>query len=142
MLARLSDEPRAQSPDVTLVERVLSVGTDVALRAAGIFPATGQPMPNSLFLLATAYRAIYSIFGSYIAARLAPDRPMKHALILGFVGVASSAIGLIATWNRGSEFGPEWYPIALVVLALPCAWIGGKVGEKSSGRPRNEQPAA
>lgn len=31
-------------------------------------------MPDSLLLLATAYRTIYSVAGSYILARLAPDR--------------------------------------------------------------------
>jgi surface polysaccharide O-acyltransferase-like enzyme len=111
----------------------LSIGTDMVLRAAGIFPAIGQPMPNGLFLLATVYRTVYGVIGSYIAARLAPAKPMRHALILGLVGVALSAVGLVATWNKGPEFGPKWYPVALIVLALPGAWIGGKLGEKSDG---------
>jgi hypothetical protein len=56
---------------------------------------------------------------------------MQHALILGAVGVVLSLIGLLATWNKGPEFGPKWYPLALVVLALPCAWIGGRLGSRT-----------
>jgi hypothetical protein len=56
---------------------ILSLGTDSALRAAGIFSPLGQqpPMSDSLFLLATAYRIVYGIAGSYIIARLAPTGP-------------------------------------------------------------------
>jgi len=106
---------------------ILSLGTDLALHASGIFPPWGEPMDDALFLLATAYRSIYAVAGSYIAARLAPDRPMQHALALGVVGLALSTVGAVATWNAGPAFGPRWYPLALVATALPCAWIGGKL---------------
>ncbi len=82
-------------------------------------------MDDALFLVATAYRTIYGVLAGYIAARLAPDRPMQHALALGVIGVLASLGGTIATWNRGPEFGPKWYPITLIVLAIPCAWLGG-----------------
>ena len=62
-----------------LASIVLSIGTDAALRRTGIFPPLGQPMNDALLLLATAYRTVYGVAGSYIAARLAPDRPMAHA---------------------------------------------------------------
>jgi hypothetical protein len=115
---------------------VLSIGTDAALHAAGIFPAPGQPMSDALFVLAAAYRIVFSVAGCYLAARLAPDRPMGHALALGVLGVVVSAAGAAATWNKGPEFGPHWYPLLLVVVALPCAWLGGKLSEKRSMRPR------
>ena len=106
---------------------ILSIGTDVALHATGVFPALGQPMSDALFLLATAYRTIYGVVGSYITARLAPDRPMQHALVGGLVGLALSTVGAAVTWNRGPAFGPHWYPLALIVLAMPTAWAGGRL---------------
>jgi multisubunit Na+/H+ antiporter MnhB subunit len=106
---------------------VLSLGTDVVLHATKVFPEWGQPMSDALFLLATAYRTIYCIAGTYIAARLAPDKPMKHALVLGVVGLIISTAGAVATWNKGPEFGPHWYPVALIVTAIPCAWLGGRL---------------
>jgi surface polysaccharide O-acyltransferase-like enzyme len=109
---------------------ILSLGTDVLLHATGIYPPWFQPMSNALFLVATAYRIVYGILGGYIAARLALDRPMLHALALGVVGLILSIAGAVGTWNAGPEFGPRWYPLALVVTALPCAWLGGRIRMK------------
>jgi hypothetical protein len=105
---------------------ILSIGIDAALRALGIFPPLGQSMSDELFLLATAYRTVIGIAGSYLTARLAPNRPMQHALVGGAIGLVLSIIGAVATWNSGPAFGPHWYPLALVVLAMPTAWVGGK----------------
>jgi hypothetical protein len=82
---------------------------------------------DAALLLATAYRIVYGIAGSYVTARLAPDRPMQHALLGGFIGLALSIVGAAVTWNGGPAFGPHWYPLALVVTALPTAWAGGKL---------------
>jgi hypothetical protein len=104
---------------------ILSVATDMVLEAAGVFPPLSEPQmfTSPLLLLATTYRSVYSIFGSYLAARLAPDHPMRHALALGIGGLAASITGAVLMWN----YGPNWYPLALVVLAMPCAWVGGKL---------------
>ncbi|MGH8501885.1 MAG: hypothetical protein ACREVE_05325 [Gammaproteobacteria bacterium] len=84
----------------------------------------GQPMRDwSDNLLALAYRCVYAVVGSYIAARFAPRNPMRHALVLGVIGLLLSLAGAIATIPM--DLGPAWYPIALVVTALPCAWLGG-----------------
>jgi hypothetical protein len=105
---------------------VLSLGVDVMLHAAGVYPPLGRPFSSRLCLLATAYRILFAVAGGYITARLAPDRPMQHALIYGCVGVVLSIVGAIVTWNGGPAYGPHWYPIALIVISLPCAWLGGK----------------
>ena len=108
---------------------ILSVGTDLMCHATGAFPAWGQPMSHALFILATVYRAIYTIAGGYVTARLAPNRPMGHALTLGIVGLFAAIAGTVATWDKGPEFGPKWYPLALVVLAIPCVWFGGTLAQ-------------
>jgi surface polysaccharide O-acyltransferase-like enzyme len=106
---------------------VLSLGTDVVMHIAGVFPQLGQPMSDALFVLATLYRTVYCIAGSYIAARLAPNRPMEPALVLGVLGLIVSITGAVVTWNKGPAFGPHWYPLALIVTAIPCAWVGGRL---------------
>jgi hypothetical protein len=107
----------------------ITLGTDLLLHIAGVFPPWGQSMMgyDGALLLATAYRVVYAILGSYIMARFAPNRPMLHALIGGVIGVIASTVGAVVTWNGGPAFGPHWYPIALIVTALPCAWVGGKL---------------
>jgi hypothetical protein len=104
---------------------VLSLGTDLALHAAGIFPALGQTMSHGLFALATVYRTLYGIVGGYVTARVAPDRPMGHALVGGLIGLALSILGAVVTWNK--DLGPHWYPLALIATVMPAAWLGGKL---------------
>jgi hypothetical protein len=106
---------------------ILTIVTDIVLHAIGVFAPWGQPNGDGPLLLATAYRTVYGIAGSYIIAWLAPNRPMAHALAGGVVGLAVSILGAAVTWNRGPAFGPHWYPLALIVLALPQAWAGGKL---------------
>jgi hypothetical protein len=102
-----------------------SLATDWALQKTGVVPAPGQSWGSALLLLATTYRTVYGIAGSYLAARLAPHRPMAHSMALGVAGLVASTAGAVATWNGGPEFEPKWYPVALIVLALPTAWAGG-----------------
>jgi hypothetical protein len=104
---------------------ILDTGIDVLMHATGIYPPWFKPMSTSLWLLATGYRMIDGTIGGYVAARLAPDRPLAHALALGIIGFFLSSAGAIATWKMGPEFGPKWYTLALVVISLPCACLGG-----------------
>ena len=104
---------------------------DIALHALGVFPPADQPLDDRLAVLATSYRIVISIAGAWLTARLAPAKPMKHALILGLVGTVLGLVGVVATWNRG--LGPRWYPISLAVLAIPQCWVGGKLHERMSG---------
>ena len=104
---------------------VPSLGTDLALHAVGLWPSLGQAMSGGLLLIATVYRTIYGVIGAYLVARVAPYRPMEHALISGLIGTVVSIAGAAATWNNG--LGPHWYPLALIFGALPSAWVGGRI---------------
>ena len=106
---------------------VLSILTDVILHVTGVYPPVGQPAPDKLLLVATIYRTIYGIAGSYVTARVAPYAPMAHALVGEAIGLVLATIGAVATWSHPEEFGAHWYPVALVILALPTAWAGGKI---------------
>ena len=110
---------------------VVTTLVDILLHAVSVFPPMDQPINDRLALLATAYRIVISIAGAWLTARLAPGNPMKHAMILGYVGTVLGLIGVVATWNL--ELGPRWYPIALAVLAIPQCWAGGKIYEAQSG---------
>jgi hypothetical protein len=50
---------------------------------------------------------------------------MKHALILGGIGLVLSSVGAIAA----ADLGPAWYAWTLAAMALPIAWLGGKLHE-------------
>ena|SRR5690242_12214215 len=125
-----------------IVGVALSIVTDVLLRMAGIFPALGVRMADSLLLLATVYRTAYSMLAAYVTARLAPSRPMFHAFVGAFIGVIVGTIGAIVTWNAGPQYGPHWYPIALIVLALPSAWAGGRIREAQIAKTKTQSLGA
>lgn len=109
---------------------ILSVGTDAVLEAAGVLPYDHLFVSTGLILMVLFYRSLYSLIGCYLAAKLAPHNPMKHALALGILGVVVSTIGAVVA----GDLGPAWYAWTLVVIALPVAWLGGKLFELRSHR--------
>jgi hypothetical protein len=99
-------------------------------RLLNVYPPWGQPMYDaSRCLLALGYRIVYTLFGNYLTARLAPQPPMRHVWILGFIGLFVSTMGAIATIP--TNLGPAWCPIAITLTALPCSRLGGVIYRQS-----------
>jgi hypothetical protein len=71
-------------------------------------------------------RSIGALFAGFLAV-VVLHAPMKHALAGGVVGLVLSTAGAVTTGDRGPDFGPHWYPLALVATAMPCAWAGGQL---------------
>ncbi len=112
---------------------VLSLGVDVILHGLKVYPPWMQRMSDPLFALATSYRLVFNVFGGYVAGRLAPRAPMRHAMILAIVGLVLSLMGLAASIAK-PDLGPIWYPLVLVLSAVPCAWLGGRLAERAIAR--------
>jgi hypothetical protein len=106
---------------------ILSIITDSILEKTGIMK-TEPFVENPVWLIAiiVLYRTVFNTLGCYLTARLAPSKPMKHAIILGIIGIVLTIVGLIAMW----DIPPRWYPISLIVLTLPAAVLGGKMAIK------------
>jgi peptidoglycan/LPS O-acetylase OafA/YrhL len=103
---------------------LLSVATDFMVESVGMFPPQAEPgsYTGVMLLGALIYRCVYTVLGGYVTARLAPHRPLRHAFILGCIGIAAATVGVVVSWNLTRH---HWYPIALVITALPCTWLGG-----------------
>jgi hypothetical protein len=104
---------------------ITHTGTDAILEGTGVLPKGHLNVGAGLILLVILYRTIFSIAGCYLTAKLAPRNPMTHSLILGGIGTVLSAAGAIATADM--NIGPTWYGWSLVVIALPIAWLAGKL---------------
>lgn len=102
---------------------IASTLVDIVLHAIKVYPPMGEPMTQGLAVLASSYRLVIGVAGAWLTARLAPDRPMRHAIILGAIGIVLGLVGVVATWNMG--LGPRWYPVSLAIVALPQCWFGG-----------------
>jgi hypothetical protein len=100
----------------------LCVLTDKLLVAAHLFPSPDEHRPYTLALLAivAAYCTVYTLLGGYLTARLAPTRPVAHAVVLGMLGMALSTLGTMHSW----QIGNGWNAITLVAEGIPCCWIG------------------
>jgi hypothetical protein len=117
---------------------VLSNGTDTVLEATGVFPPVAVQQEQGfdttwMVALALVYRGVYSVVGGYVTAALAPNRPVRHAVVLGIVGMVLGVLGAAATWG----ITPAWFNILLIVLGLPCALLGARA--RSRPLPRHER---
>ena len=106
---------------------ILSLAADQVARMLGLLPPLDEPAPESgALVLPFAYRSVIVVLGAYIVARFAPYAPMGHALVSGALGLVVSIVGAVAQWDLGSH----WYPIAIVLTAVPYSWLGGVVHRK------------
>jgi len=103
---------------------ILSLAADQFARMLGLLPPLDAPAPEAgALVLPFVYRSVIVVLGAYIVARVAPYAPMGHALASGALGLVLSIVGAIAQWDLGSH----WYPIAIVLTAVPYAWLGGVI---------------
>lgn len=109
---------------------VLSTLTDMVMHMTGVYPPNGAPMfEPGLNALALSYRIVFTVLGGYVTARLAPSKPGVHVLVLAGTGLGLGVLGVFASMS--ANLGPIWLPIALVVTAVPCVWLGGWLYRKA-----------
>lgn len=110
----------------------LSVGADALIHqlVPGAYDAQGRLTSVPLLLLTQAYVALFAIGGCYLCARLAPNRPMRHALILGALGLVFNIAGSYVRWADV----PLWFHLMGLTLTLPYAYAGGWLRERELAR--------
>lgn len=108
----------------------LSFGADALMRIAYPAQMTGRIESLPILCASLAYVAVFAVLGCYITARLAPNRPMGHALVLGGLGLAFTLLMMPQAWNTA----PAWYSILSLLLVMPYAWIGGRIRENQLAR--------
>jgi hypothetical protein len=102
---------------------IMSIATDLTLTKTGIMKQPFDLNSIGFIVFVIFYRSLYGTLGSYLTARLSPDKPMRHSMIGGSIGFVIAIFGAIAMWGKP----PHWYPIALIITVLPCAWVGGQL---------------
>jgi hypothetical protein len=118
----------------------LAMGTERAIiqTLPEYFDTNGRTDDVALLLATLAYVFLFATLGCWVTARLAPARPMRHALILGALGLAFNVAGSIAMWHTA----PVWYHVVGLGLTLPAAWLGGWIRERQVGRTGTSRLAA
>ena len=108
---------------------VLTLGTDVLVRVAfpDAFDESGHTEKLPLLIFSLVDLGIYTIVGCYLAARLAPSRPMWHALVVGVLGLIFLVADTIELWPKA----PTWFNVLSLAPMMLYAWIGGKLAERA-----------
>lgn len=107
---------------------LVATGIDLGVKAAlpGYFDANGRTDHVGILLLTLTYVGLAATAGCYLAARLAPSNPMRHALILGGLGLLFNIAGSVAMWDTA----PAWYHAAGLLTTMLWAWLGGRIRER------------
>ncbi|MBA3680884.1 MAG: hypothetical protein H0W73_06915 [Bacteroidetes bacterium] len=102
----------------------LSIATDMILNLTNIVNMESFKDNSAIIILfVIIYRFIYNVMGCYLTSKLAPNKPMKHALIIGVIGTVFALLGSIAMWDKAVA----WYNISVILISLPSAWVGAKL---------------
>lgn len=122
------------------------LGTLLTAPLLGVAFGVGPETPDSriqellaapgFILAATAHGTFFTALGGYIAARLAPEDPLRHSVIVGALSLVL-AILLATTPGEGPE--PAWWVDAVgYLIAVPAAAAGGWA---AAWQHRGEGPA-
>lgn len=82
--------------------------------------------------LDAGFRALFTIIGCHMAARLAPEgNPrMRYAIALGVVLTFINLMAAGAVWGQV----PMWHLLLPIVLPFPCAIVGGATAVRAIER--------
>lgn len=102
----------------------LPIIIDQFFHAMTVYPPTrAEIVSQSDHVLAFSYRFLAAVFGAFLAARLGPPDMGRTVLAVGLFVLLANAVGVIYIRPEG----PAWHLIAMVILALPAAYLGGYI---------------
>jgi len=105
---------------------LLSMLTDFLLESIGALPNPQKGLFEKwAIFLVLFYRGVYTIFAGFIVAKLAPTKPMLHAIILGIIGTLITVIAVSSP--SFSEKAPLWFGFTLAAITIPCLWLGVRI---------------
>lgn len=103
---------------------IVTTIVDIGMHATGVFPPMGQPMSSSLWWLAIAYRAVITVGGGWVTAKLDPSEPMRAVAIGTGIGSVLGLVGVGVALSK-PEMGPAWYAWGVALTGPPACWLGG-----------------
>ena len=109
-----------------LSSAILTAITIAALSV--LFPESYEPENSGWVIFNVIYGCVFAVLGGYLAARLAPSRPLMHATILGVLMAIFAVITgySISVAPPSPEYAnqPAWYYPALAITVLPSILLG------------------
>ena len=110
---------------------LLSILTDYLLEAIGVLPNPEKGLFETwAILLVLFYRGAYTILAGFIVAKVAPNKPMLYAVILGIIGTTITVIS--NSRPEVADKAPLWYGYTLAAITIPCLWLGVRIKQHST----------
>jgi hypothetical protein len=108
---------------------VLAVGGDLVIvrLVPDAINEFGKMTDPGVLLLLLVYVFVVDTFGCWVAARIARERPMATALVLGMIALTLASGSVLFLW----EAAPAWYHMLTMAGVLPAAWLGGAVARQA-----------
>lgn len=94
------------------------------------FTADGHTTNAAALALMLVITAVFTMFGGWVTARLAPDHLLGHALMMAVLGLAAAVFVGAVRWAAA----PAWYYLASYALLPVAAAIGSAAWERSLRR--------
>lgn len=105
---------------------LLSVMTDFLLESIGVLSSPDKGLFITWqIILVLAYRGIYTVFTGALVAKLAPNKPLQHALFLAGIGVVLTVLATLDP--EFASKAPLWFPYTLAAITIPCTWLGVRI---------------
>ena len=123
-----------------VVLTALSFGIEAAANASlmRLFP---ESFPDQAALdrstAAKLFMAFYTMLsvvaGGYVTAWLAPQSPVRHAVIMGVIELLMT----VGVMLEMSSKAPLWFWILGIALMIPAAWWGARLRSGNAASPAN-----
>jgi hypothetical protein len=98
-----------------------------ALSAAALFALTGQDPHTaadpSFMLTSVMVGVIFAMIGGYLAGRIVPERPRRHAAAVGLL----IAIGAFVSLAMSKPETATWSQFAAITIMAPSAALAGSL---------------
>jgi hypothetical protein len=107
---------------VVMLVAVLAGQVAFTALGSGITVQPGEQPDFAYFVFNLSTGFFYLIIGGYVTALLAGYWELEHALGLAALSVVMSIVSMVK--YAGDQ--PLWYSIAIIVLSVPGALIGGQ----------------
>jgi hypothetical protein len=91
--------------------------------------AAMQDIPAGALVFVLLAWTVGSAAGGWVAARLAPRRPVLHGMIIGALLLAGGLANLVMIPH------PLWFTIVGVAVFLPAACLGARLGARPAAAP-------
>lgn len=120
------------------------LGTLLTAPLLGVAFGVGAETPDSrlqellaapeFLISATVHGSFFTALGGYVAARLAADDPLRHAVIVGALSLVLAVV--LSTAPTEGPRAAWWVDLLGYLLVLPAAAAGGWLGSRrQAGEP-------